>query len=247
MKKLLQISLLGLAIALTTVTGCIKAPDITNTTSDLPDVGGFTLTKASSFIAGLASNVTVLAGGLSSGTFTIHYNLSGSNTSTDLTATLTMSGGTGTFKTSVLNTTGATTLTVTSVTNSNNKSSNITSGNSINIKAGSMSLTRNGVTFLSDEASASVTGSLLNIHGIKWDPLTTADVTLYYYANVPTIVHFIGIDSAGASYSPPSGIFHDAHGVINLISTSPMLTGTFSYTAEDSSLVTGGTFSVPAP
>src|ERR1017187_4065522 len=94
MKKLISLSILVLILTMTSNTGCVKSngtgvPGIT-----LPNISDFTIQSVSSFIAGGASTISILSSSLGNGAFTVHYDLSGVNSLTGLTATLNLSGGT---------------------------------------------------------------------------------------------------------------------------------------------------------
>ncbi len=246
MKKLLSIALFGLAIAMTTLSGCVKTSDSTGGSG--PDVSIFLLTKASSVIAGLQSNITVSSASLGSGTFTIHYNLSGLNSGTNLSAVLNMSGGIGTFQTQAFTATGATTVTVTSITNSANQTTSIMSNNSIAVSTGAMSFTKSGATVTSDEVHTGLAGSLLSIEGIKWDPLTTINLYIDSYYSAPVVVNFTQSSFNGSAHYTAPGVAQIAnYGNITITSVSPYITGTFSFTNPDSSKIMSGTFTAPMP
>lgn len=89
-----------------------------------PNVSNFTAPSATSVCAGSGSTITVnstsLGMALYPTTFTVTYSLSGANSATGNTATLTMGAGTnsGTFTTSALANTGATTVTITGISSS---------------------------------------------------------------------------------------------------------------------------------
>ena len=249
MKKLFTISIFGLAVAMTSLTGCIKTDSVTNAVSDLPNVFGFNITKAGSFIAGMSSKISIQLPSISSGDFTVHYDLSGVNAASGLTAVVSLVNGIGTFSTATLNNSGATSITVTSITNSSGKTSSITSNNTKSMSVGSMTFTRNGTVFQSDEVHASLAGNLLTIHAIKWDPLTTADVDVYTYANAPITVAINSATVADGSggYTAPGVAQIAAYGTISITSTTPLITGTFSFTTPDSAHFTGGVFTATAP
>jgi hypothetical protein len=64
---------------------------------------------------GNAATITFTAGSLASGTYTVTYNVSAPNTSTGNTASMSFSGGTGTFSTPVLNSAGSNIVTITAI------------------------------------------------------------------------------------------------------------------------------------
>ncbi|MES2704593.1 MAG: hypothetical protein V4649_18275, partial [Bacteroidota bacterium] len=84
-----------------------------------PSVSNFTSPSATSVCASAASTVTVNSTSIGTGTFTVTYNVSGANSSTGNTATLTMGASNGTFSIpgSLLTATGTNTVTITGVSN----------------------------------------------------------------------------------------------------------------------------------
>lgn len=115
---------------------CITSPVATSSTITMsvnttPNVSNFT-----SPIAGLscedgATVIGVNSTSLGSGTFIATYDLSGVNSSTGNTATLTMSGTSGVFSTTALLTPGSTTVTITSITGTTGCSAAVSSGNAV--------------------------------------------------------------------------------------------------------------------
>lgn len=84
-----------------------------------PNVSSFN-TTTSNICLGNANPVSIVSSSLGAGTFTVSYNLSGANSATGATASVTMSGGTGSFSipASSLTNAGSTTITITNVRNS---------------------------------------------------------------------------------------------------------------------------------
>jgi len=72
-------------------------------------------TTATHVCAVAASTVTVTSSTLANGTYTVYYDLSGATTLTGQSASMTFTGGTGSFTTINLSTAGVTTITITSV------------------------------------------------------------------------------------------------------------------------------------
>lgn len=101
----------------------------------LPNVADFHLISSTSPCAGagLGSTILVTSSTLGDGTFTVYYDLSGSNTSTGNSSTMVLAGGAGRFEvpaTAVPNA-GGTTVTVTSVRNSSDCNIGLTTGDTI--------------------------------------------------------------------------------------------------------------------
>ncbi|GAA4467369.1 hypothetical protein GCM10023093_23170 [Nemorincola caseinilytica] len=102
------------------VAGCWGIQGSASVTIDpLPNVSDLSV-SATSPCQNAASTVTVNSSSLGDGTFTVTYDLTGTNTTTGATASLTMSGGTGTFSIpgGSLGTSGSTTISITNVQNS---------------------------------------------------------------------------------------------------------------------------------
>ncbi|NTW31494.1 MAG: hypothetical protein HGB12_02520, partial [Bacteroidetes bacterium] len=98
-----------------------------------PIISNFSTPSATTVCAGSASTVTVNSTSLDNGIFTVTYNLTGANTATGSTASLTISSNTGTFSTSALANSGTTTVTITSIQNSSGCSVTVSSGNTASI------------------------------------------------------------------------------------------------------------------
>ncbi|AWA31311.1 hypothetical protein HYN48_15095 [Flavobacterium magnum] len=119
---------------------------------------------------GSAATVTLngAAANLPTGTYTVTYNLSGSNTATGNTASMTVTvAGTGSFNTSALANSGATTVTITNLasggTSPNNCSSSISTNNTasttvITTPAQPSTITGNNSPCIGSSQSYSVTG-----------------------------------------------------------------------------------------
>src|SRR5207244_790681 len=98
-----------------------------------PDVSNLATGATTPVCAGSPSAVTVTSSSLGNGTFTVTYDLSAPNASTGNTASLAMSGGTGTFNTLALANAGTTTITITSIQNSSNCGSPFSRVNRANV------------------------------------------------------------------------------------------------------------------
>lgn len=117
--------------SLQNTTDCVGVPSSGNlaifNVNAVPDLSNFNLSAGSACI-GLGSTIMVSSSTLVNGDYTVVYNLSGANTGTSITSTLSMNNGTGTFMTSNLNNTGNTTIKIISLQNSFGCSKNLTSG-----------------------------------------------------------------------------------------------------------------------
>jgi hypothetical protein len=269
MKKLITFSFLVGMVAMTANSGCTKSGGSNPIVAAIPDIANFELQAASAFVAGAASTISILAPSLGSGAFTVNFNLTGANTLSNQTATLTMNGSTGTFQTPALSNSGETNISINSITNSAGGSANVTSNNTYSISdstglmTGTYTSGSTKTTLRATHVLASITLSQLNIIGVIWEPnLININVTDYLYSNAPATVNFnfnSNIPSsptnnstyngdASYGFAGASGTISDlsAHGFITITTVSPLLTGNFSYTNEDSSTVVC-TFSCPNP
>ena len=106
---------------------------VTVTINDLPAVYNLSAT-ASSACAGFAAAVNLSSTSLASGTYTIHYDVSGADNTTGNITTVAISAGSGSFDipAAYIATPGANTITITSFTNSNTCVSPTTTGNTAN-------------------------------------------------------------------------------------------------------------------
>jgi hypothetical protein len=100
---------------------------------DSPNTTSFSTSATSPLCAGGTSAVTITCAALGTGTFTVTYNLSAPNAATGLTASVSLTSGTGTFNTGVLSATGTTTVTLTSIENAAGCSATLTTGNTANV------------------------------------------------------------------------------------------------------------------
>jgi uncharacterized protein YjdB len=106
--------------------GCTATAVVT--VNPVPNISVFS-SSASSQCVGLGATFTVASSSLGAGSFTAIYNMSGANSATGSTSTLTMGSSTGTFTTSALANAGSTTITLTSLTNTFGCISNLSSSN----------------------------------------------------------------------------------------------------------------------
>ncbi len=165
-------------------------------------------TFPSSVCIGSAASVdlTSSAAGLPAGTYTVTYNLSGANTGTGLTTSMTVSSaGTGSFSTGVLANSGSTTITITQLSSgagaaicTSSISANNTATISVGIvNAGSIAGTQS-TCFGGDPSSISnsVSGSGAGTITYTWESSTTS-----------ATAGFSPISGATAdSYDPPAGL-----------------------------------------
>ncbi|WP_264521971.1 MBG domain-containing protein [Flavobacterium sp. N1994] len=110
----------------------ISYADGSLTVNASPDISNFSV-GVTNPVAGGTSTVTINSTSLANGTYTVTYNLTGDNTATGSTASVSIVAGTGTFATSALATAGYTTITITAIKNAATCSSTISSGNTATI------------------------------------------------------------------------------------------------------------------
>ena len=160
---------------------------------------------------------------------------------------------------------GNVSITINSISNTSG-SSNVTSNNtktfsdSTGLMTGSYTPPGGSAQSLrATHVMASIAGNLLTIDCVIWTPNLTT-VTLYndIYAGSTGSVSFNSNDlsmsgptstfngSASFGVAGSSGVISDLseHGTITINTTAPLLTGTFTYTNQDSSVV-AGSFSCP--
>ena len=268
MKKSLILCLASLLLAFSTANmGCIKG---TGTNISLPDLSNFSIQSIGTFVKGASTLVSLASSTLGNGTFSVNFSLTGANTLLNQIASLTVNGNTATFSTPVLNGSGATTITINSISNSAG-STTVSSNNSMVFydSTGLMTATTAGIgggptSFRATHVTASLAGTLLSIDGVMWTPwLTTCTLYLDYYSGATGAVYFNVLDNSAfprdtwSTYngSTAYGVAGNGiaisdlsqHGVVTITSTAPLITGTFSFTNTDSSTVSSGSFSCPAP
>ena len=122
------------------------------------------------------------------------------------------------------------------------------SGSGSSSSSNSMTATAGGTAFSASGTSvvASVNGDILAVAGVT---PANASITLniIQYANGTGTFQCDGTH-ATILYGPaPGTALGGSHGVITLTSISPNFEGTFSFTCNDSTKVTSGTFLVKAP
>ncbi len=260
MKKSLSVFMICAVLVFTANSGCVKpSNNPTNPVSALPNLANFILQGASTFVAGAASVISISSSSLGAGTFTVNYNLSGANTANGLTASMTMSGTTGTFQTPPLANAGNTNITINSISNSGG-SAPVTSNNTFAFtdSTGLLTCTVGSHAYRAMDVHATLAGSMLTIHSVYWDPLATVTLYVDYWAHITGSTYFNSNDLSfagnptstfnGSAVYNGTSILQSQHGVITITSTGPtLITGTFSFTAQDSSIISSGNFSCPAP
>ena len=269
MKKHFKFIVALLIVVFSGTSGCVKTPG-GNSITDLIDVSNFLLKASVAFVKGAAATIGVSAPSLAAGTYTVHFNLTGYNAANGLTATLAVSGGSGSFQTPVLANAGPTSVQVTSITSASGTSATISSGNSSSMfdSTGTMNATYtpasgSPTTIHATDVTAQISGGALYIYGVQWPPTNLINISLtdYLYDGTTRSVSFDFSDSSpegsptstfngGASYgvSGSSGVISDLSqtGTITLTAISPLITGSFTYTNQDGSVV-AGTFSCVHP
>lgn len=261
MKKILAILSIATLFATTTATqtGCIKN-STSNPIVNIPDISNFTIQSVSSFVAGAASMVSVASSTLASGTYTIHFNLTGANNLMSQVATMVFSAGQGTFSTPTLPTAGNTNITITSISNSSGGTETFSMPvtKQFSDSTGLITCKINGVDYRATHANATWLGAggILSVHATLWDPLTT--ITVYWdgyngttgsrYFNRNNLISGTPTSTfnGSAAYGAPGIARLSANGniAVSTISTAK-ITGTFQFTCDgsDSIRITNGAFS----
>lgn len=253
MKTIFKGSLAALLVMFVVLASCSKQGS-NDAQVGLPDVSDFRIAKALPFSAGSSSTVSIYSNSLGSATFKVHYDLTGSNTLLSQTSTLVMKGGAGVFVTPKMPNAGLTFLTINSITNSKGGGTVLLENNKYTISDSTGLLSAiidSTYNFYATDLVATLDSNHLTIRGVIAEP-NTSTITLYidnfkrsngsiYFSNydVPEIAH--------AMYTFPGGGFLSANGVIKIITVSPTLSGSFSFTGMDSTTVTSGLFAVPTP
>lgn len=250
MRKALLLCLITLSFACVTNTGCT----LTGGNIILPDVASLTIRSVSTFVPGDSATVTLYSYTLTPGPYLLHYNLSGANVSNGDTAIVYLNDSIATFSTHLLANPGNTTLTLTMITNSSGGYATLSKHNTMTFSdsIGLMTATFNDTgAYKAMHVTATLTGTLLTIQGTYWKPLTTVTLNVDNYAHTTGPVYFNAHDITNANgnalYTTPTKTDSSQHGVITITNTTPLITGTFSFTNKDSSTISSGTFSCVAP
>ncbi len=259
MKKTIFIALAAMFFATTTPEmGCTPASKNNTVPSvNLPDISNFSISTVSAFVKGASTLVSIASTTLADGAYTIYFDLSGANNIANASATLNMMGDMATFSTPVLSTEGNTSITIRKIVNSAGETSNFTStiSKTFSDSSGVITWKTNGTDFRVTHATATWlgSGSMLSIHGVQWDPLTTVTVywdnysgstgTRYFNTKELNTSAWNSTFNGSASYSAPGKALLDAHGSIAVTAkTATTITGTFSFVCDDSTQITSGTF-----
>ena len=255
MKKHFKNSLTALLIVFAALAGCKS--DAPSAPVPLPNIADFAITGSSPFDAGTSSTLNVSCSSMGSGTYTVYFSLAGADTLQAGSASLVLSGGTGSFKTPALPNPGLVFLTLNSITNINGGGTLFPPNTSytLNDSTGEMAATIGGsTTFNAADVLATITGNTLTIRGEVDEPgLTTITLYIDNFTNQTGVTYFsstIVPAVASAMYTSTSvagGGSLSANGTINIISLSPLIAGTFSFTCMDSTKITSGSFSAVAP
>jgi hypothetical protein len=262
MKKIFAVLSVATLLATTTATqtGCIKNSSSSVPVINIPDISNFSIKSVSSFVAGASSMVSVASSTLASGTYSIHFNLSGANNLIGQVATMVFAAGSGTFSTPSLATAGNTNITITSITNSSGGTETFSMPvtKQFSDSTGLMTCKINGVNYRATHVDAHWLGAgdILSVHGVLWDPLTT--ITVYWdgYNGTTGSRYFNENDfnsasptsnfNGSAAYSAPgiAGLSANGNITVSTISTTN-ITGTFQFTCDgsDSVRITNGAFS----
>ncbi len=125
------VTITGIQNALTCVTSPASSNTATFGVNANPNLTNFTSPTATNACGGGSSTVTVNSTSLGAGTYTATFNISGANTSSNNTATLTMGASNGTFTipAGLLPNIGANTVTITRITNASTCFTNVASSN----------------------------------------------------------------------------------------------------------------------
>ncbi|MFT3680741.1 MAG: Ig-like domain-containing protein [Ferruginibacter sp.] len=180
------------------------------TVSCAPDVTNFSLPALSAICVGSGTTATVNSSSMADDNYTVTYDLSGANTATGLTVSMSFTAGSGTFNIpagSLVNS-GNTTITITTVTNTATCSSNPSSGNTA-----SLLINANSTINLSSVAGTDVQAVCIN----------TAITDITYATGGGATGAFL---SAG---SLPTGVTGNFNSGVFTISGTPTASGTFNY------------------
>ena len=240
--------LIAVAITLVTLMGCHGGGG----QIVLPDISNFKVEATPTFVLGSTDSITVKSTSLIPGGYEVCYNLTGANVSANDTAIFLLDNGKGTFATSVLTNPGITKITITQIINNSSGYSSIFANNTATFtdSTGIMYCTLKSNAYRATDLHATLSGAVLTVMGTVWSPLTKVYFSLGHYTGAAGSTAFnAGDATAGngwAGYITTDTITAQ-HGVVTITGISPTLTGTFSFTGTESSAVSSGTFSCPAP
>ncbi len=267
MRKLISVTAIALVMTFSLNTGCTPGGGGGGTPIVLPNIAGFAIQSVSAFVAGASAMVSIAVPSLAAGVYTLHFDITGDDNFSNQSATINVSGSTVNFQTPSLPNPGSVSIHITSITNSSGGSATITSNNtktfsdSTGLMTGTYTVAGSVTNLRATHVVATNTGGMLSIHCVIWTPNLTT-VTLYddIYAGATGSVSF---NSNDLSASGPTSTFNGGasfgiagsgitvsdlseHGTITLNTIAPLMTGTFTFTNQDSSVV-AGSFSCPHP
>ncbi|MFD0778567.1 YDG domain-containing protein [Flavobacterium myungsuense] len=215
----------------TQATGLTAFGDFQIAECSAPNVSNFSTTSATAACVGSPSTVSVSSSSLGNGSFTVTYDLSAPNAATGLTATLTMSGGTGTFVTgNIANSGGSTTVTIQKITVSGCEST-LSSGNTTSF---STTVLPNVSNFSTPSASAICGGSGSTVT-INSSSLAAATYTVTYNLSGSTTATG---STASMVFTGGSGTFTTSN--LNAGSTAITITNLSNQATACSSAVSSG-------
>lgn len=218
---------------------------------DFVDISDFSFDYASVFTEGAGALMYIGSTSLPDGDYTMIFDLSGANPMANVEAIMSFANDKGSFKTPSLSEAGDMTITLKSIKSSDGKTAAITKNNVKNFtdSNGLMTWTYKGKTYTAKHVIASMNGSNLDITGRVW---TAPGIQhILYFDNFSGSASTCNFSKATLPTKGGSNLSTDLqlgqYGTITVTGTSPLLTGTFSYTTSDSNKVTLGTFSCKAP
>jgi hypothetical protein len=230
---------------------CTPGKGVVPDVEDMVDISDFSLDYASVFTEGAGSVISIASSSLDDGDYSVFFDLSGANPMSNVEAIMSFVGDKGTFKTPSLSQAGDMTIILKSIKSSSGKTASITKNNVKNFtdSNGLMVWTYKGTTYTAKHVIAMMSGSNLSLTGRIWTAPGTQHV-LYFdnFSGSPSTCNFskATLPTKGGS-NLSTDLQLGQHGTITVTGTSPLLTGTFSYTTSDSNKVTLGTFSCKAP
>jgi hypothetical protein len=252
MKKKISIFMTAMVIGVTTLNmSCQPNDNSIPGVDDIIDLSDFSFDYASVFSEGASALMYITSSSLPDGDYTMIFDLSGANPMSNVEALMSFANDKGTFKTPVLPQAGDMTITLKSIKSSDGKTAAITKSNVKNFtdSNGLMVWTYKGNTYTAKHVIAMMNGSNLSITGRIWAAPGTQHI-LYFdnFSGSPSTCNFskASLPTKGGS-NLSTDLQLGQYGTITVAGTSPLLTGTFSYTTSDSNKVTLGTFSCKAP
>jgi hypothetical protein len=252
MKKNIPGFMFVMLLCMTTLSmSCTPKDDVVPNIDDLVDVSDFSLDYASVFTEGAGAMMYISSTSLDDGDYTMYFDLAGTNPMSNVEAIMSFAGDKGTFKTPSLTNPGDMTITLKSIKDSEGKTVSITKNNvkSFTDSNGLMVWTYKGTTYTAKHVLPMLTGGNLSITGRIWKAPGIQHV-LYFdnFSGSPSTCNFskATLPTKGGS-NLSTDLQLGQYGTITVTGTSPLLTGTFSYTTSDSNKVTLGTFSCKKP